>query len=438
MSSERKATLTITGEAPVEFPILTPTHGNECVDIRALGGNTDRFGYDSGFESTASCKSSITYVDGAKGELLYRGYPIEQLTERCDFLEVAYLLKNGELPNVAQKLSFAETIRKNTPVHGQMVNFYHGFRRDAHTMPVMVGVVGALSAFHREAADFSDVEQRSLTIHRIIAKMPTLAAMAYKYTMGHPPVHPRNDLDYAANFVHMMFANPAEKFELNPVLMRAFDRLLILHADHAQDASTSTVRMAGSSGANPFACISAAIACLSGREHGGASEACLAMLQEVGDVRKVAAMISRSRIESDHSKVTGFGLYVYRNFDPRAKLMRRLCTEVLTELRLENDPLFKLAIELDRIALEDPYFVENKLYPNVDFYSGILQKALGLPASMFGCIVAVARTAGWMAQWEEMRADPEYKIARPRQLYIGSARRDVPAPSARGSQRIPA
>ncbi|WP_313953169.1 citrate synthase [Accumulibacter sp.] len=431
MSTERKATLTITGEAPVQFPILSPTHGNDCVDIRALGGNTDRFAYDSGFESTASCKSRITFIDGAKGELLYRGYPIEQLTEHCNFLEVAYLLKNGELPTAEQNARFAATITKHTSVHNQMVSFYHGFRRDAHSMPVMVGLVGALSAFHREAADFSDVEQRSLTIDRIIAKMPTLAAMAFNYTRGHPPVSPRADLDYAANFVHMMFSNPAEKFVLNPVLMRAFDRLLILHADHAQDASTSTVRMAGSSGANPFACISAAIACLSGPEHGGASEACLAMLEKVGDVTRVAEMISRSRIESDRSKVTGFGLYVYKNFDPRAKLMRKLCTDVLTELGLQNDPLFALAIELDRIALEDPYFVEKKLYPNIDFYSGILQKALGLPSSMFACIVAVARTAGWMAQWEEMRADPEYKIARPRQLYTGVARRNVPALSQR-------
>ena len=429
MSTERKATLTITGENPVHFPILSPTHGNDCVDIRALGGNTDRFGYDAGFESTASCKSSITFIDGARGELLYRGYPIGQLSERCDFLEVAYLLKNGELPTTAQRAGFESTIRKNAPVHDQMVKFYQGFRRDAHPMPVMVGVVGALSAFHREAADFSDVEQRSLTIHRIIAKMPTLAAMAYKYTVGQPPVSPRTDLSYAANFLYMMFGVPAEEYRPNPVLERAFDRLLTLHADHAQDASTSTVRMAGSSGANPFACISAAIACLSGPVHGGASEACLAMLDEVGDVSRVAEIISRSRVEGDRFKLTGFGLYVYRNFDPRAKLMRKLCTDVLTELGLENDRLFKLAIALDKIALEDPYFVQNKLYPNIDFYSGILQKALGIPASMFACIVAVARTAGWMAQWEEMRADPEYKIARPRQLYTGVAKRNVPSPA---------
>ena len=425
MTTERKATLTIEGQAPVEFPIMSPTHGNDCVDIRTLGGKTGLFTYDSGFLSTASCKSKVTFIDGDKGELLYRGFPIEQLAENCNFLEVAYLLKNGELPNAAQKNEFENTIKNHTMVHEQLAKFFSGFRRDAHPMAVMVGVVGALSAFYHEAMDFSDAEHRSISFNRIIAKMPTIVAMAYKYTTGQPFMYPRNDLDYTANFMHMMFGTPCETYVPNPVLVRALDVIFTLHADHEQNASTSTVRLAGSSGANPFACISAGIACLWGPAHGGANEACLQMLEEIGDVSRVPEYIARAKDKNDSFKLMGFGHRVYKNFDPRAKLMRKVCNEVLKELGLENDRLFKLAMELEKIALEDPYFVEKKLYPNVDFYSGIVQKALGIPTSMFTCIFALARTVGWMTQWEEMITDPEYKIGRPRQLYVGAAKRDV-------------
>ncbi len=423
--SERKATLNIKGQGPVDFPIMSPTHGNDCIDIRTLGGKTGLFTYDSGFLSTASCKSKITFIDGDKGELLYRGYPIEQLAENCNFLEVAYLLKNGELPNASQKTAFEDTIKNHTMVHEQLAKFFSGFRRDAHPMAVMVGVVGALSAFYHEAMDFSDAEHRSISFNRIIAKMPTIVAMAYKYTTGQPFMYPRNDLDYTANFMHMMFGTPCETYKPNPVLVRALDIIFTLHADHEQNASTSTVRLAGSSGANPFACISAGIACLWGPAHGGANEACLQMLEEIGDVSRVGEYIARAKDKNDSFKLMGFGHRVYKNFDPRAKLMRQVCNDVLKELGLENDRLFKLAMELEKIALEDPYFVEKKLYPNVDFYSGIVQKALGIPTSMFTCIFALARTVGWMTQWEEMITDPEYKIGRPRQLYIGAAKRDV-------------
>ncbi|HET7775884.1 MAG TPA: citrate synthase [Azospira sp.] len=423
--SERKATLNIEGQGPVDFPIMSPTHGNDCIDIRTLGGKTGLFTYDSGFLSTASCKSKITFIDGDKGELLYRGYPIEQLAENCNFLEVAYLLKNGELPNASQKTAFEDTIKNHTMVHEQLAKFFTGFRRDAHPMAVMVGVVGALSAFYHEAMDFSDVEHRSISFNRIIAKMPTIVAMAYKYTTGQPFMYPRNDLDYTSNFMHMMFGTPCETYKPNPVLVRALDIIFTLHADHEQNASTSTVRLAGSSGANPFACISAGIACLWGPAHGGANEACLQMLEEIGDVSRVGEYIARAKDKNDSFKLMGFGHRVYKNFDPRAKLMRQVCNDVLKELGLENDRLFKLAMELEKIALEDPYFVEKKLYPNVDFYSGIVQKALGIPTSMFTCIFALARTVGWMTQWEEMITDPEYKIGRPRQLYIGAAKRDV-------------
>jgi citrate synthase len=425
MTTERKATLTIEGQAPVEFSIMTPTHGNDCIDIRTLGAKTGFFTYDSGFLSTASCKSKITFIDGDKGELLYRGYPIEQLAENCNFLEVAYLLKNGELPNADQKLEFETTIKKHTMVHEQLTKFYQGFRRDAHPMAVMVGVVGALSAFYHEAEDFSDAEHRSISFNRIVAKMPTIVAMAYKYTTGQPFIYPRNNLSYTANFMHMMFGTPCEEYQPNPVLVHALDMIFTLHADHEQNASTSTVRLAGSSGANPFACISAGIACLWGPAHGGANEACLQMLEEIGDVSRVDEYIARAKDKNDSFKLMGFGHRVYKNFDPRAKLMRKVCNDVLKELGLENDRLFKLAMELEKIALEDPYFVEKKLYPNVDFYSGIVQKALGIPTSMFTCIFALARTVGWMTQWEEMLADPEYKIGRPRQLYVGTAARDV-------------
>ncbi|MEN3372037.1 citrate synthase [Dechloromonas sp. ZS-1] len=432
MTTERKATLNIDGQAPVDFPIMSPTHGNDCVDIRTLGGKTGLFTYDSGFLSTASCKSKVTYIDGDKGELLYRGYPIEQLAENCNFLEVTYLLKNGELPNAQQKGDFENTIKRHTMVHEQLSKFYSGFRRDAHPMAVMTGVVGALSAFYHDAMDFSDAEHRNVSFNRLIAKMPTIVAMAYKYSTGMPFMYPDNELDYTANFMRMMFGNPCEKYVPNPVLVRALDVIFTLHADHEQNASTSTVRLAGSSGANPFACIAAGIACLWGPAHGGANEACLQMLEQIGDVSKVGEYINRAKDKNDSFKLMGFGHRVYKNFDPRAKLMRKVCNEVLTELGLENDRLFKLAMELEKIALEDDYFVEKKLYPNVDFYSGIVQKAIGIPTEMFTCIFALARTVGWMTQWEEMITDPEYKIGRPRQLYIGAAKRDVVPLAQRG------
>jgi len=432
MTTERKATLTIDGQAPVDFPIMSPTHGNDCVDIRTLGAKTGLFTYDSGFLSTASCKSKVTFIDGDKGELLYRGYPIEQLAENCNFLEVTYLLKNGELPNAKQKADFETTIKKHTMVHEQLSKFFSGFRRDAHPMAVMTGVVGALSAFYHDAMDFSDAEHRNVSFNRLVAKLPTIVAMAYKYNTGMPFMYPDNELDYTANFMRMMFGNPCEKYVPNPVLVRALDVIFTLHADHEQNASTSTVRLAGSSGANPFACIAAGIACLWGPAHGGANEACLQMLEEIGDVSRVPEFIARAKDKNDSFKLMGFGHRVYKNFDPRAKLMRKVCNEVLTELGLENDRLFKLAMELERIALEDPYFVEKKLYPNVDFYSGIVQKAIGIPTEMFTCIFALARTVGWMTQWEEMITDPEYKIGRPRQLYIGAARRDVVPLAQRG------
>ena len=428
MSTERTATLTVDGQT-VEFPVMTGTHGNDVIDIRTLGGKTGLFTYDSGFLSTASCKSKITFIDGDKGELLYRGYPIEQLAEQCNFLEVAYLLKNGELPNQTQKTDFETTIKRHTMVHDQMTKFYSGFRRDAHPMAVMVGVVGALSAFYHEAMDFSDAEHRNISINRLIAKLPTIVAMAYKYNSGQPFMYPRNDLDYTANFMHMMFGTPCERYEPNPVLVRALDVIFTLHADHEQNASTSTVRLAGSSGANPFACISAGIACLWGPAHGGANEACLHMLEELhqnGGIAKVGEFMEKVKDKDSGVRLMGFGHRVYKNYDPRAKLLQETCHEVLTELGLENDPLFALAKKLEKIALEDDYFVSRKLYPNVDFYSGIVQRAIGIPVNLFTGIFALARTVGWIAQLNEMIADPEYKIGRPRQLYVGHARRDVP------------
>ncbi|WP_374242631.1 citrate synthase [Zoogloea sp.] len=430
-TTQRTASLTIDGKT-TEFPIMSGTHGNDVIDIRSLGGKTGLFTYDSGFLSTASCQSKVTYIDGDKGELLYRGYPIEQLAENCNFLEVTYLLKNGELPNATQKIDFENTIKRHTMVHEQLSKFYSGFRRDAHPMAVMTGVVGALSAFYHDAMDFSDAEHRNVSFNRLVAKLPTIVAMAYKYNTGMPFMYPDNDLDYTANFMRMMFGNPCEKYVPNPVLVRALDIIFTLHADHEQNASTSTVRLAGSSGANPFACIAAGIACLWGPAHGGANEACLNMLEEIGDVSRVGEYIKRAKDKNDSFKLMGFGHRVYKNFDPRAKLMGKVCGEVLGELGLENDRLFKLAKELEKIALEDDYFVEKKLYPNVDFYSGIVQKALGIPTEMFTCIFALARTVGWMTQWEEMITDPEYKIGRPRQLYIGAARRDVVPLAQRG------
>ena len=424
MSTNRTATLTVDGKT-VEFPVMVGVHGNDVIDVRTLGAKTGLFTYDPGFLSTASCQSKITFIDGDKGELLYRGYPIEQLAENCSFLEVAYLLKNGELPKAAQKTEFEQNIMHHTMVHEQLVKFYQGFRRDAHPMAVMVGVVGALAAFYHDVTDFADAADRDVSFIRLVAKLPTIVAMTYKYNTGQPFMYPRNDLDYTGNFLHMMFGTPCEEYKPNRVLTHALDTIFTLHADHEQNASTSTVRLAGSSGANPFACMSAGIACLWGPAHGGANEACLQMLEEIGDVSRVGEYIKRAKDKNDSFKLMGFGHRVYKNFDPRAKLMSKVCADVLAELGLENDRLFKLAKELEKIALEDPYFVEKKLYPNVDFYSGIVQKALGIPTSMFTCIFSLARTVGWMTQWEEMITDPEYKIGRPRQLYVGAARRDV-------------
>ncbi|GAB3405511.1 citrate synthase [Massilia agilis] len=425
--SETKATLSFSdGSQSVDFPIYKGTIGPDVVDIRKLYGQTGKFTYDPGFMSTASCQSAITYIDGDKGELLYRGYPIEQLAVNADFLETCYLLLNGELPNKAEKEKFVSTVTRHTMVHEQMNFFFRGFRRDAHPMSVLVGTVGALASFYHDSLDINDPAQREISAIRLIAKLPTLVAMAYKYSVGQPFVYPRNDLSYSANFMHMMFSNPCEEYKVNDVLVRALDRILILHADHEQNASTSTVRLAGSSGANPFACIAAGIACLWGPAHGGANEAALNMLKEIGTPDKIPEFIAKVKDKNSGVKLMGFGHRVYKNFDPRAKLMRETCHEVLNELGLQNDPLFKLAMELEKIALEDDYFVSRKLYPNVDFYSGIVQSALGIPVSLFTGIFAMARTIGWIAQWNEMIADPEQKIGRPRQLYVGAARRDVP------------
>ena len=424
MTNQRAANLTVNGKS-VEFPVLGGSVGPDVIDIRSLYAKTGAFTFDPGFMSTGACKSSITYIDGDKGELLYRGYPIEQLAVNCDFLEVCYLLKNGELPNKSQYDEWVKRVKNHTMVHEQLTRFYQGFRRDAHPMAVLVGVVGALSAFYHDSIDVNNPEHRLVAAIRLIAKMPTIVAMAYRYSTGMPFMFPRNDLDYSANFMYMMFATPCEEYKPNPVLTRALDRILILHADHEQNASTSTVRLAGSSGANPFACIAAGIACLWGPAHGGANEACLKMLEEIGDVSRVGEYIKRSKDKNDSFKLMGFGHRVYKNYDPRAKLMRETCHEVLTELGLQNDRLFKLAMELERIALEDEYFVEKKLYPNVDFYSGIVQRAIGIPVQLFTGIFAMARTIGWIAQWHEMIGDPEQKIGRPRQLYTGAAPRDV-------------
>jgi citrate synthase len=425
MTTDRTATLNLDGKS-AEFPVYTGTIGPDVIDIRSLYAKTGNFTFDPGFMSTAACKSSITYIDGDKGELLYRGYPIEQLAVECDFLETCYLLLNGELPTPEQNKEFHNVIKHHTMVHEQLTRFFQGFRRDAHPMAVLVGVVGALSAFYHDAMDVSDEYHRNVSAHRLIAKLPTIVAMAYKYGRGEPFMYPRNDLGYTANFMHMMFGTPCETYEPNPVLVRALDRIFILHADHEQNASTSTVRLAGSSGANPFACIAAGIACLWGPAHGGANEACLQMLEEIGDVSRVGEYIARAKDKNDSFKLMGFGHRVYKNFDPRAKLMRETCHEVLNELGLHDDPLFKLALALEKIALEDPYFVEKKLYPNVDFYSGIVQRALGIPTQLFTGIFALARTVGWIAQWKEMISDPEQKIGRPRQLYTGAAPRNVP------------
>jgi citrate synthase len=412
----------------VTFPLLSGTLGPDVIDIRALYGKTGKFTYDPGFLSTASCSSAITYIDGDKGELLYRGYPIEELAVQCDFLEVCYLLLYGELPNRDQRQQFDDVVTHHTMVNEQMQFFMRGFRRDAHPMAVLTGLVGAMSAFYPDSMNLHDARERDISAHRLIAKMPTLVAMAYKYTVGQPYVYPRNELSYAANFMRMMFATPCEDYKVKDVLVRALDRIFILHADHEQNASTSTVRLCASSGTNPFAAIAAGVACLWGPAHGGANEAALNMLYDIrrnGGVEKIGEFIAKVKDKNSSVRLMGFGHRVYKNYDPRAKLMRETCHEVLDELGLDDDPLFKLAMALEKIALEDDYFVSRKLYPNVDFYSGIVQKAIGIPVSLFTALFALARTVGWIAQLNEMIADPEYKIGRPRQLYTGTQRRTV-------------
>ena len=427
--ADNKATLSFSNGSPsVDLPVYNGSIGPDVIDIRKLYAQTGMFTYDPGFMSTASCQSTITYIDGDKGELLYRGYPIEQLATNCDFLETCYLLLNGELPNVSQKQEFVGRVSNHTMVNEQMQFFLRGFRRDAHPMAVMTGLVGALSAFYHDSTDINNPEHRQIAAIRLIAKMPTLVAMAYKYAVGQPFVYPRNDLSYTENFMRMMFATPCEDYKVNDVLVRAMDRIFILHADHEQNASTSTVRLCGSSGTNPFAAIAAGVACLWGPAHGGANEAALNMLEEIqrnGGVEKIGDFIAQVKDKNSSVKLMGFGHRVYKNYDPRAKLMRETCHEVLGALGLQNDPLFKLAMALEKIALEDDYFVSRKLYPNVDFYSGIVQRAIGIPVSLFTAIFALARTVGWIAQLNEMIADPEYKIGRPRQLFVGSAKRDV-------------
>ncbi|MFO0997187.1 MAG: citrate synthase [Alphaproteobacteria bacterium] len=407
----------------VEMPILDGTVGPSVIDIRKLYAETGVFTYDPGFTSTASCDSTITYIDGDAGVLLHRGYKIEDLAEHSDFMDVCYLLLFGELPTTAQKQKFERDITYHTMIHEQLLRFFQGFRRDAHPMAVMVGVVGALSAFYHDSTDISDPHQQLIASYRLIAKMPTIAAMAYKYSMGQPFMYPRNSLNYAENFLYMTFGVPCEEYKVNPVIAKAMDRIFILHADHEQNASTSTVRLAGSSGANPFACIAAGIACLWGPAHGGANEAVLNMLKEIGSTKAIPEFIKRAKDPNDNFRLMGFGHRVYKNYDPRAAVMRKTCHEVLGELGIKDDPLLDLAIELEKIALHDEYFVQKKLYPNVDFYSGIILQAIGFPTSMFTALFALARTVGWIAQWKEMVDDPLQKIGRPRQLYKGAAAR---------------
>jgi citrate synthase len=431
MADSKTINLTLNDQTQSELPTLSGTLGPDVIDIRRLYAQTGLFTYDPGFTSTASCTSKITYIDGDAGLLLYRGYPIEQLAEKCDFLEVCYLLLNGELPNGAEMKGFVTSISQHVMVHEQLSKFYSGFRRDAHPMAVLVGVVGALSAFYHDVMDITSREDRYMSAIRLIAKMPTMVAMCYKYSIGMPFMYPKRKLGYAENFMRMMHGDPCDDYIANPILVRALDRILILHADHEQNASTSTVRLAGSSGANPYACVAAGIACLWGAAHGGANEAVLNMLEEIGDVSRIGEFVAKAKDKNDPFRLMGFGHRVYKNYDPRAKLMRQTCHEVLDELDLNDDPLFKLAMELERIALEDPYFVEKKLYPNVDFYSGIVLRALGIPTEMFTAIFALARSVGWIAQWDEMISDPELKIGRPRQLYQGVGKRDVMPISSR-------
>ncbi|MFZ5567462.1 MAG: citrate synthase [Pseudomonadota bacterium] len=428
--ADNKATLSFSnGAASIELPVYQGNIGPDVIDIRKLYGQTGMFTYDPGFLSTASCQSAITYIDGDKGELLYRGYPIEQLATQCDYLDTCHLLLYGDLPNATQQKDFHKLVTNHTMVNEQMQFFLRGFRRDAHPMAVLTGLVGGMSAFYHDSTDINNPEHRNIAAIRLIAKMPTLVAMAYKYGLGQPYMYPQNNLSYAGNFLRMMFGTPCEEYKVNPVLERALDRIFILHADHEQNASTSTVRLCGSSGTNPFAAIAAGVACLWGPAHGGANEACLNMLEDLqrqGGVAKVGEFMNQVKDKNSGVRLMGFGHRVYKNYDPRAKLMQETCKEVLQEMGLENDPLFKLAMALEKIALEDDYFVQRKLYPNVDFYSGIVQRAIGIPVNLFTGIFALARTVGWIAQLNEMISDPEYKIGRPRQLFTGSPRRDVP------------
>src|SRR5262245_26056072 len=431
VAQEDTATLAL-GNKTYDLPVKKGTLGPDVVDIGHLYRDAGIFTYDPGFTSTAACESDITFIDGDQGVMLYRGYPIDQLAEHGDFLETCYLLYYGDLPTPAQRREFEHAITMHTMIHEQMTRFYQGFRRDAHPMAVMVGVVGAMSAFYHDSTDINDPVQRDIASRRMIAKLPTIAAMAYKYYIGQPFIYPKNDLSYAANFLRMCFAVPCEEYKVNPILARAMDRIFILHADHEQNASTSTVRLAGSSGANPFACIAAGIACLWGPAHGGANEAALKMLEEIGDANKIPAFIAKVKDKNAHVRLMGFGHRVYKNYDPRAKIMQKTAHEVLGELGIKDDPLLDVARELERVALNDSYFIERKLYPNVDFYSGIILRALGFPMSMFTVLFAVARTVGWIAQWKEMIEDPEQRIGRPRQLYTGAPRRDYVPMSKRG------
>lgn len=422
--TDKKATLQIEGLDPIELPIFSGTLGADVIDVSPLLAN-GRFTYDPGFTATAACESAITYIDGAKGVLLHRGYPIEQIAEKSDFLELCYLLYYGELPSADEKEEFSKTISSHTMVHEQLRLFFNGFRRDAHPMAIMCGVVGALAAFYHDSIDITNERHREITANRLVAKMPTLAAMSHKYSVGQPFVYPRNDLDYASNFLNMMFSTPCEEYKVSPVLAKAMDRIFMLHADHEQNASTSTVRLAGSSQANPFACIAAGIATLWGPAHGGANEACLNMLMEIGDESRVDEYVARAKDKNDPFRLMGFGHRVYKNFDPRATVMRNTCDEVLEELGIDDEPLFRIARRLEKVALEDPYFIEKKLYPNVDFYSGIILRAIGIPTSMFTVIFAMSRTIGWISHWNEMVSEP-YRIGRPRQLYTGETSRDFP------------
>lgn len=423
--ADKKARLTIDGlDEAIELPVYTGTEGPDVVDVRPLTGS-GRFTYDPGFVSTAACESKITYIDGGAGVLLHGGYPIEQLAEHSDYLEVCYLLLNGELPTPEEKDKFVNIVKNHTMVHEQMNHFFNGFRRDAHPMAIMVACVGALSAFYHDSLDIDNAHHREVCAYRLVAKMPTIAAMCYKYSIGQPFQYPRNDLSYAENFLHMMFGTPCAEYKPSPVLAKAMDKIFLLHADHEQNASTSTVRLAGSSGANPFACIASGIAALWGPAHGGANEAVLTMLEEIGDESNIEEFVARAKDPDDSFRLMGFGHRVYRNFDPRAKVMKKTCDEVLHELGIDDDPLLKIAKRLEQIALEDDYFVQRKLYPNVDFYSGIILKAIGIPTTMFTVIFALSRTIGWISHWNEFHSSPN-KIGRPRQLYTGPSKRDYP------------